>query len=419
MSNYNQIHKHITPSGLECVLYPKDTPIVSSNLMYKVGSKNEIFGKSGIAHLLEHLMFEGTHNLEKGLFDKVNSINGGTNNAYTTYDHTAYTITSPVDSLETILWLESDRMYNLNITKEALKNQQDVVSEEIKQVMHGQPYGTWRERMAKINYGSNCSYSWEVAGSIDDVNNFTLNDLQEFHSSFYNPTNAKLTLVGGIDVDKTKVLLDKYFAKVANPLTKYSEFELNKLVNGYLEEKKKVPMNAVFFSFHCEGFLEDNDIYKLALFCNLLGLGRSAPLPLVLVHEKDIASNVGVFLDRRAESSQVTFYAIAQNNNVSNQEMYEEIILVLKNILNNGFKSNDFIRAKNYLTTHLATDLQRASNIADSLSFFNTFYGKPEEHFNILEKYNSIYEEELIEVANKVFDLNLLNRLDYVADTTN
>lgn len=419
LENNYIVEKFTTKSGLKCVLLNKPDSLISSvNLAYKVGSKNEIKGKTGIAHLLEHLMFEGTKNLKRGLFDKMISQEGGTNNAYTTYDYTAYTMTLPADKLELALWLESDRMYNLNLTQEALDNQKSVVIEEIKQTIQNRPYAKWREVLAKNAFSEKSSYSWEVAGSIDDVANFELKDLEYFYNTFYSPENAYLSIVGNINIAETKELIEKYFSSNKQLEKTKVDFNTDYLLNSnYSVIPDEVPLNAVFLAFHSDGFIEDKEVHIANLFCNLAASGKSSPIQINLTHKTQLASTVGVFLDKREFDSILTFYIVANLPETNCDELYNGLVNELNLIKQNGFSASDFERSKNMLITNIAMEYQRAAGLADSLSFSNMFFGEPERAFSIIENYEKITEKDVIDFIHNKVDFEKSIRIDVVPNS--
>lgn len=170
-----QIISYKLQNGLDLAVVPlKGIPIVSINLTYFVGSYNESRGTRGFAHLFEHLMFEGTKSLPKGEFDKICTLAGGSNNAYTTFNKTTYLMVLPANQLELGLWLDSDRMFNSQVTQIALDNQKKVVTEEIAQNVDNRTYGTFRKYLAELAYNEQSPYSWDVYGDKQDIAESTL-----------------------------------------------------------------------------------------------------------------------------------------------------------------------------------------------------------------------------------------------------
>lgn len=410
----HKITKQILENGLELIICQKNNvPLFSMNLMYKVGSKNEIKGKTGIAHLSEHLMFEGTERFPKGHFDKIITTAAGTNNAYTTYDWTSYTISLPSVNLETALELESDRLFNFNPSQEALDVQKSVVIEEIKQTIHNQPYGKWREKLASIAFSPNCSYYWEVPGEIEDIEKFTLDDILSFNKSNYNPSNAKLVLAGDLEIESTIELVNKYFNnKRINQSNKviFKKEDFNK--SGYISFKDQVPLNATFLAIHLDGFDNVKENLIAEIFCNIVGLGRSSLLINTLVYDKQIASQVGAFLDRREYGSLLTFYIIASKAEQTNEDILQALINEIKNIKKSKVNEYQLQKAKNFVWSQMAMELEQNYALADTIGFYTMFYNSPEEIHNVKEKYDSISLDNINEFIETKLNLNELLRVD-------
>lgn len=398
------IHRRKTASGLDVIVVPRDAaPIVSMNLAYKVGSKDETLGKTGFAHLFEHLMFEGSRNVAKGDFDKYCTMAGGVNNAYTTYDWTAYTMTLPSHQLELGLWLESDRMLRFEITPHALENQQKVVYEEILQTVENQPYGSWREKLAQIAFAKDSCYSWEVHGEKEDVIDCIMDDARDFFEQYYKPSNAVLSIVGNVDPEESFELCEKYFneAKDVTPPTR-NEFKTEYLRGGVKSEfTDNVPLAASFVSFHAPGFLDD-ELLKGDLLAFISGIGRSSTLHSKLVYNSQIASQTGSFVDKREHTSLLTFYAIANSPETKAEQLENEIFKILESIRDEGIKPEELRRAGNQLTMGAANEIAFSSGIADLVSNLALFHDKPEMAHDALAKYKAISLDETNQFIKKV-----------------
>ncbi len=231
--------KYKLDNGLEVILHQnKNLPAVAVNVWYKVGSAQETKGKTGVAHLFEHMMFQGSENVEKEKHFKYVQESGGTLNGSTSIDRTNYYEKLPSNYLELALWLESDRMgYFLPaLNQEKLDNQKDVVFNERLERYDNQPYGLAWELLITNLYDNNHPYSWPTIGFAEDIKNYTLDDVVNFFKKYYSPNNASLVVAGNFDVEKTKSLIEKYFATIE------SGEELNhlKTVNKKLDEKKVI-----------------------------------------------------------------------------------------------------------------------------------------------------------------------------------
>ncbi|MFA5511374.1 MAG: pitrilysin family protein [Candidatus Kapaibacterium sp.] len=414
LNKYVKIIRYKLNNGLDIVLLnnPK-APIVSMNLSYKVGSKDEKPGRRGFAHLFEHLMFEGSKHIPKGEFDKICSTAGGTNNAYTSYDYTAYTMTIPSHQIELALWLESDRMYNSEISLQALETQQKVVVEEILQTIENQPYGRWREHLAESAYKPECSYSWEVHGSKKDVAESTLDDVEDFFKTFYKPDNACLVIAGDCNPDETMSLVEKYFKSdvIKHEIKRNNFSESYKLKGAHKVTYDNVPLPAVFISFHLGDF-KSEELYTADVLSYMTGIGKSSELYKNLVYNKQIASQVGAFVDKREHCSLLTFYAVASKPLVSADELSEEVYYELEKIKINNYDDQLLFKTRNLLTSQMANEIQYSHGLADMVGNFTLFRNKPEMIFDVLGKYDSVSTERIANLSKKYLNREESIRID-------
>lgn len=390
-------------NGLKVLVAQKtNIPIASINLAYKVGSKDEILGQTGFAHLFEHLMFEGTENIKKGDFDKICSQAGGTNNAYTTYDWTAYTMTLPANQIELGFWLESDRMHNFKVTEDALRNQQSVVKEEILQTVQNSPYGRWRNKQAEIAFSDKCSYSWEVQGRVEDVVSSTLANTVTFRDKYYQPHNACLTVCGDVDPIEVYELVKKYFSSqnLKSPIKRNLFKDSFLLKEGHVSFEDMVPLSAVFLSFHTDSFNNDSMIYPAELLATILSAGRSSKMYNELVYKKQIASQTGCFLDKREYSSLFTFYAIANEPSIEPKQLYDAIWELIANLT---ITNDEIFKARNLLTNAASLQIQRAAGIADMISNIVLFRDDHKIFYRVLDNYFDVSESDIQRFIDKTF----------------
>ncbi len=403
LRNSFEIITHKLDNGLQIVLVPKnDAEIISMNIAYKVGAKNELKGKTGMAHLFEHLMFEGSKNVPKGEFDKICSLAGGTNNAYTSYDYTAYTMTVPSNQLELALWLESDRMLEFAVTEEAMETQKKVVSEEIRQTVFDRPYGKWRELLATHSFTGDCSYSWEVHGSINDVLSVELDYLKDFFQMYYRPGNAILTLSGKFEKDNAIALIEKYFAKIENKTTDSRRpiFNKNMLRNGgYASFKDAVPLPATFINFHIPDMLDDR-ILVANIISQIATQGRSSRLYSDLVERKQMASSLGSYVDEREYTSLLTFYGITSEPTIDINLLKAEMLGIIAKFADEPVQEFELQRAVNQLSMQVANEIQYSSGLADIASSYLLFSDDLERIYGILERYKKITPEDIRAFAN-------------------
>ncbi|TAL68890.1 MAG: insulinase family protein [Bacteroidetes bacterium] len=410
------IESYKLDNGLQVVIVNrKEQPVVTVHLAYKVGSKNEQSHRTGMAHLFEHLMFEGTKNVKKGEFDKFCSSAGGTNNAYTTYDMTCYYMTLPAHQVELGLWLESDRLRNFHVLSHALDNQKNVVCEEIKQNVEEQPYGRWHDKLCSASFSNKCSYSWEVYGSKEHVQAVTLTEAKEFHSKFYKPDNACLVICGDVNsnlIEKVK----KYFSDIepSGKNYKYIKFDdSNKLKEKHIAFKDNVPLTAVFLGFHCEGFV-DKQFFVTDSLSNILGSGRSSRLYRSLIQEKRIASQAGAYLEQREKASMLICYAFASTPDITAEMLYEGIVEETEKIRKAGAVKKELQKSKNQVRTQFANEVQFSQGIADVIAFQSLFWNEPERFYSLLDLYNKPNIGDLNLTAEYLLSLKNSVRVDVI-----
>jgi zinc protease len=284
------------PNGLTVILAPDhSTPTVAVDIWYHVGSKNEVVGRTGFAHLFEHVMFTGSGHVPYGIHDKLTEGVGGSNNGTTSNDRTTYYETVPSNYLEDQLWLESDRMGflldSLDLAK--LNAQRDIVKNERRQGMDNQPYGRADEILAQATYPPTNPYSWDVIGSMTDLSAASEDDVKNFFRLYYAPNNAILTIVGDFDPAQAKPWVTKYFGDIprGKPVTRpnVSPVTLDKETRLVFEDHVQVPRLYVQWPTIGE---KNDDHYALDVLGAILTGPRTARLTKALVYDQQAAANV-------------------------------------------------------------------------------------------------------------------------------
>jgi zinc protease len=203
------------PNGLRVILAEDHSaPVVAVDLWYRVGAADDPEDRSGFAHLFEHMMFEGSDNIPNGEWDPLLESIGANNNAYTANDKTAFWEVAPSNQLPRVLWMESDRLASLAVTEQAFETQRDVVVEEFNQRVANRPYGAANRRLFTQPMLGYVPYERSVIGSVEDLNAATLAEVKDFHTNYYQPNNATLVIVGDIEMDLTKALVQAYFGDI-------------------------------------------------------------------------------------------------------------------------------------------------------------------------------------------------------------
>ncbi len=291
--------KYKLSNGLEIILYQDNNlPIIALNIWYKVGSANEVKGKTGIAHLFEHMMFQGSKNVAKEMHFKFIQEAGGNLNGSTSFDRTNYYEKVPSNFLELICWLESDRMGFLlpALTQEKLNNQIDVVKNERLERYDNQPYGLAWEKIISTLYPEGHPYSWPTIGFIDDITSYTLDDVSNFFKKFYSPSNASLVLAGDFEKESAKELFNNYFGGLAvhkdfTPI-EVEQFELENSI--YLKHKENVQLERIYFAWPTVKAFHRDDA-SLDVLSDVLSGSKSSRLYKDLVYDREIAQDVSAF----------------------------------------------------------------------------------------------------------------------------
>ena len=287
------------PNGLTVILSPdRTTPTVAVNVWYKVGSKNEAVGRTGFAHLFEHVMFTGSGNVPYGLHDKLTEGVGGSNNGTTNNDRTTYYETVPSNYLESAIWLEADRMGflldSLDLAK--LNAQRDIVKNERRQGMDNQPYGRAGEILTHATYPAGHPYSWEVIGSMADLSAASEEDVKNFFRLYYAPNNAYLSVVGDFDPAQAKSWVAKYFGDVprGKPITRPKVDTVTLPAEKRLVFEDRVQVPRLYVQWPTVGENND-DRFALGVLATILAGPRTARITKALVYDEQSAASVNVF----------------------------------------------------------------------------------------------------------------------------
>ena len=370
-------------NGLTVILsVDRTTPTVAVNIWYHVGSKNEMPGRTGFAHLFEHVMFTGSGHIPYGLHDKLTEGVGGSNNGTTSNDRTNYFETVPSNYLETALWLESDRMGFLLDTLDLAKlnAQRDVVKNERRQSYDNQPYGRVSEILAAAMYPKGHPYSWPVLGSMADLSAASEEDVKAFFRLYYAPNNATLAVVGDFDPAQAKKLIQKYFGDlpkgqpVQRPSVPLGKLEAAKRL--VYEDRVQVP--RLYLQWPTVGFKRD-DYYALSVMSSILSGSRTARLTKALVYDSQIASNVFAFQNAAEDVGvfQVTVVPRPEHTLTKIEAALDDVI---QKFVAEGPTAEELQKAKSGLELNFLRGLESNLGKADQLISGSVFYGNP-AHF--------------------------------------
>lgn len=368
-------------------------PIVAVNVWYHVGSKNEKFGKSGFAHLFEHLMFNGTENFDTDYFQALERIGATDLNGTTNEDRTNYFQNVPTSALDIVLWMESDRMGHLlgAISQAKLDEQRGVVQNEKRQG-DNQPYSIAEELSVKATWPAGHPYSWTVIGSMEDLNAASLDDVKEWFKNYYGAANAVVVVAGDIDVKSAKAKMQKYFGDIPSgpPVAKYDEAIAKRTGTIRQRAEDRVPQSRIFKVWNTPKFSSPEN-HQLMLFADILASGKTSRLYKRLVYDDQIATSVSAYLDAREIASQFNIDVTAKPGadlSVVEKAINEE----LKNLFEKGPSEKELQRVKTQRIAGFVRGIERIGGFggkSDILAQGVIFAGTPDYYKNYLNNLNN------------------------------
>lgn len=392
------------PNGLTVVLSEDHTtPTVAVNVWYYVGSKNEMPGRTGFAHLFEHVMFTGSGHVPYGLHDKLTEGVGGGNNGSTNNDRTNYYETIPSNYLETALWLESDRMGflldKLDLAK--LNAQRDVVKNERRQGVDNQPYGRVPEILSASMYPKGHPYSWSVIGSMDDLTAASEEDVKSFFRLYYAPNNATLAVVGDFDPAQAKAWIQKYFVDLPKgQMVQRPNVALGKLdASKRLVYEDRVQVPRLYIQWPTVGFKND-ERYALGMMAAILSGPRTARLTKALVFDSQKASQVSAF-QNSAEDVGVFQVTVIPRPESSLTELEAAVDQVIQKFIAEGPTAEELQKAKSGLELNFLRGLESNLGKAEELINGSVFFNDPARFRTNYQKTLSVTADDVKRVASK------------------
>lgn len=405
-------------NGMRVILHKdKTTPIVCVNVWYHVGSWNERPGKTGFAHLFEHMMFQGSKNVGSDMHFRLLQSIGGSVNGSTSFNRTNYYETVPSHHLELALWLEADRMGFLlpAMTQEKLDKQIDVVKNERRQTVDNQPYGTWLEKMLESAYPSDHSYHWPIIGYMDDIDNASLDDVSNFFKTYYSPANASLCVAGDFDKNQAKGYIEKYFGPIEGIKTipaVTSKFRGQFSGEIRKDVKDNIQLPRIHIAYHIPAFGE-KDWYAADFLSDLLSTGKSSRLYHSLVYKQQVAQDAYAFVFGTEGTALMVFVATAQNG-ISIKKLEKALQNELNEVINGHVNDSEMDRIKNQVEAQKLRELQSITHIADSINGAAVQFGDPGYINRELDIYTSITKENVLDMAQKFLKDNNRVVLSYL-----
>ncbi|MEZ5002031.1 MAG: pitrilysin family protein [Chitinophagales bacterium] len=389
-------------NGLHVILHQDNTtPIVVVSVMYHVGSKNEDPNRTGFAHFFEHLLFEGSENIKRGEFDKLTTSAGAFNNAYTSNDVTYYYELLPSNQLELGLYLESERMMHAKIEQIGVETQREVVKEEKRENYDNQPYGSFLIEVLRNAYTVH-PYRWAPIGSLDHLNEASLEEFMAFYDQYYVPENATLVIAGDIDTKETIQLVHKYFDEIKGnnqPIPRPSAVEppQTKEVRNVVYDNIQLP--AVITAYHIPAQGTD-DYYALEMLSTILSGGESSRLNKSIVDEQELAVATGAFSFSLEHPGLYIVYGIA-NLGTPIDTLEAALEAEFDKVKADLITEREFQKIRNQTENDFISGNSTLEGIANSLADYYTLFKNADLINTELEKYMAVTREDIRRVAQQ------------------
>lgn len=398
--------KYKLSNGLEVVLQQDpSSPNIGLAIQYHVGSSREKVGRTGFAHLFEHLLFQRSENLPRNFYFQNIEAMGGEFNGSTGQDGTNYYMSIPRDCLEKALWMESDRMgYFINsVTQAGLEREIDIVTNEKRQSVDNRPYGMLYPILFKYTYPASHPYNWTPIGDMNDLRKSTLQDVKDFYHTFYGPNNATLVITGDFELNNTKTLIQKYFGEIKpikalaevkpKPLSPYAKTE------NIVWEDPKIQISQLLMVYPTVQRYHKDEA-ALDILTQLLANSQKSPIYKVLVEEKHLAAQVNMSNSCQELAGQI-FLGVAVYPGVPMSKVTEAIAEAMDRFEKNGFSEKEMQAYKKSQELALYNKLTSNLNRALSMAQDNVFGGKPDRSLDEVAHYNAVSKSDIMRVYDK------------------
>lgn len=384
------------------VLENSSIPNANMYLFYKVGSRNEYIGITGISHFFEHMMFNGAKKYGPKQFDRTMEANGGANNAYTSENITAYTNWFPSSATEVIFDLEADRIANLNFDTVMIESERGVILSERTTGLENNPLEQlWQEVQATAFIAH--PYMWPVIGWESDIKNWTKNDLENYFHTYYAPNNCLVVISGDVKLNDIKKLAEKYWEPISSGSKprKVHTVEPPQTGERRVFVKREVPSPYLMITYHVPQ-TGNEDYYALDLLSSILSQGRSSRLYNSLVEEKQLALEVGTYYPEAFDPTLYYFYGVC-NDGIKASELENAILEELDKIINEGIGENELQKVKNQKLMDFYKTLETINGLSNTIGTYELFFGDYKKLFSAPEDYKKVTIDDIKRVAEKYF----------------
>lgn len=414
-SNNIKFERYKLDNGLTVILHQdKTTPIVAVSIMYHVGSKNEKPDRTGFAHFFEHLLFEGSENIERGEYDKYVQNAGGTLNANTSWDRTYYYEVLPSNQLELGLWLESERLLHAKVEQKGIETQREVVKEERRQRVDNQPYGSILEETFKRAYLEH-PYKWPIIGYMEHLDSATEDDYKGFYETFYVPNNAILSIAGDLEFDEAKKMIKKYFGgipKGTKEIYRPSVVEpaMKMEVRDTVYDNIQLPAVVQTYRIPAQG---TEEFYAVDMLSRILSNGESSRLYRTLVDEQQKALFVGSFPLQMEDPGVTIAFGIA-NMGVSLGDLEGAMDAEIQKAMDELISEKEFQKLRNQIENDFVSQNSTVAGIAENLANYEMYFGDANLINNEIDRYMKVTREDIRNAARKYFSKNNRVTLHYL-----
>jgi zinc protease len=395
------IETYRLPNGLFVTLSEDHTaPLVAVNLWYHVGSANEREGRTGFAHLFEHMLFQGSASVAANEHFELVQRAGGTLNGSTWLDRTNYFETVPSNQLELALWLEANRMGYLlpAMTQQKLDTQRDVVQNERRWSMDNQPYGSWWERLPALAFPPSHPFHHSLIGSMSDLDAASLDDIAQFFKTYYTPDNAVLSIAGDFDPADARAMVERHFGPIPRGGAKppLPDMTLPPTFGGAVREvvPDDVVLSRLFVAFRSPVF-GSTEYYAASICGAILGLKKGSRLHRVLVRDRQLAAEAQAFTYDLTKGSDLLVLDVTARPETAADQLERAVHEEVDRIQRGGVTADEVARAITLIETDLIVSLQSAGDRADKLSLFATYFGDPSLVNVQAERYRAVTVEQV------------------------
>jgi|TARA_B110000211_G_scaffold110598_1_gene128517 zinc protease len=383
------------------VLEDGSIPNANMYLFWKVGSRNEVPGITGLSHFFEHMMFNGAKKYGPKMFDRTMEAAGGSNNAYTSENLTVYTNWFPTDAIETIFDLEADRIANLAIEEKSVNSERGVVSSERTTGLENSNFRAIWQEVKGAAFRAH-PYSWSVIGHASDIENWRLEDLKKYHATYYAPNNAVVVIAGDVTTEQVKQLAKKYFEPIpAQPAPRdvHTVEPEQKGERTVYVHKASVTTPNIMMAYHVPN-TQHQDYYALDILNDILATGQSSRLYKSLIDEQQVASDLFTYLPESIDPNLFYIYAVAAKD-ISAETLKMAVVKEVNNIIKNGVNAKELEKVKNTKLVNFYRTMATINGKANTIGSYELYFGDYNKLFSAPQAYNKVTIADIQRVAKQ------------------